>query len=102
MLHGVAYGDAMGAPVEKLSAAEIRSRYGRVTGTAFRHFPSFPQRYVEVLRDHPVDVAPGVRVERVKPTGIPTLYTAADLAVREFSKKTPLLSITECLEPTFI
>ena len=31
MLHGVAFGDAMGAPVEKLSAAEIRARYGRVT-----------------------------------------------------------------------
>jgi len=30
MLHGVALGDAMGAPVEKLSAAEIRARYGRV------------------------------------------------------------------------
>lgn len=31
VVHGVAYGDAMGAPVEKLSAAEIRRRYGRVT-----------------------------------------------------------------------
>lgn len=31
MVHGVAFGDAMGAPVEKLSAAEIRARYGRVT-----------------------------------------------------------------------
>ncbi|WP_090114089.1 ADP-ribosylglycohydrolase family protein [Limimaricola pyoseonensis] len=31
MVHGVAFGDAMGAPVEKLSAAEIRERYGRVT-----------------------------------------------------------------------
>lgn len=31
VVHGVAYGDAMGAPVEKLSAAEIRERYGRVT-----------------------------------------------------------------------
>ena len=31
MLHGVALGDALGAPVEKLSAAEIRQRYGRVT-----------------------------------------------------------------------
>ncbi|HMG51168.1 MAG TPA: ADP-ribosylglycohydrolase family protein [Inquilinus sp.] len=30
MLHGVAFGDAMGATVEKLSAAEIRQRYGRV------------------------------------------------------------------------
>lgn len=32
VVHGVAFGDAMGAPVEKLSAAEIRERYGRVTG----------------------------------------------------------------------
>lgn len=31
MLHGVALGDALGAPVEKLSAAQIRERYGRVT-----------------------------------------------------------------------
>ncbi len=31
LLFGVAYGDALGAPVEKLSAAEIRERYGRVT-----------------------------------------------------------------------
>ena len=31
MLYGVAFGDAMGAPVEKLSAGEIRARYGRVT-----------------------------------------------------------------------
>jgi ADP-ribosylglycohydrolase len=30
-LHGVAYGDAMGATVEKLSAREIASAYGRVT-----------------------------------------------------------------------
>ena len=30
MLYGVAFGDAIGAPVEKLSAGEIRSRYGRV------------------------------------------------------------------------
>ena len=31
MLHGIALGDALGAPVEKLSAADIRARYGRVT-----------------------------------------------------------------------
>ena len=34
LLHGIALGDAMGAPVEKLSAAEIRTRYGRVTSLA--------------------------------------------------------------------
>lgn len=31
MVFGVAYGDAIGATVEKLSAAEIQERYGRVT-----------------------------------------------------------------------
>jgi ADP-ribosylglycohydrolase len=31
LVYGVAFGDALGAPVEKLSAGEIRSRYGRVT-----------------------------------------------------------------------
>ncbi len=31
LVYGVAFGDALGAPVEKLSAGEIRERYGRVT-----------------------------------------------------------------------
>jgi len=31
LLHGIALGDAMGAPVEKLSPDAIRSKYGRVT-----------------------------------------------------------------------
>jgi ADP-ribosylglycohydrolase len=31
LVYGVAFGDALGAPVEKLSAGEIRARYGRVT-----------------------------------------------------------------------
>jgi ADP-ribosylglycohydrolase len=31
MLHGVALGDALGATVEKMTAAEIRARHGRVT-----------------------------------------------------------------------
>jgi ADP-ribosylglycohydrolase len=31
LLHGIAIGDALGAPVEKLPAAEIASRYGRVS-----------------------------------------------------------------------
>ena len=30
-LYGIAYGDAMGGPVEKLSARQIAERYGRVT-----------------------------------------------------------------------
>ena len=31
LVHGVALGDAMGAPVEKLSSTEIRARYGWIT-----------------------------------------------------------------------
>jgi ADP-ribosylglycohydrolase len=31
LVYGVALGDALGAPVEKLSAGEIRTRYGRVS-----------------------------------------------------------------------
>jgi ADP-ribosylglycohydrolase len=34
MLHGVAFGDALGAVVEKLTAAQIRERYGRVASLA--------------------------------------------------------------------
>lgn len=71
----------------ELDFAGLTERYGRVTGAAFRHFPSFPQRYVEAL-DHPVDAAPGVRIERLKRPAIPTHYTAADLALREFSRQT--------------
>lgn len=37
-LYGVALGDALGAPVEKLTAAEIRQQYGRVTGLATEWF----------------------------------------------------------------
>lgn len=31
MLYGVAFGDALGGPVEKLSARQIAEQYGRVT-----------------------------------------------------------------------
>lgn len=67
--------------------AELTQRFGRVTGTTFSNFPSFPQRYIEVLADHPIDVEPGVRVEPVQHPVLPTRYTAADLAVREFGTK---------------
>jgi hypothetical protein len=58
--------------------------HGRVTGTTFRTFPSYPQRYVEVVTDQPV-VEPGVRVEPVRSSVLRTRYTAADLDLREFS-----------------
>jgi hypothetical protein len=64
----------------------LERRYGRVTGTTFRTFPSYPQRYVEVVNDQPI-VEPGVRVEPVRRAASPTRYTADDLDVREFSPR---------------
>jgi hypothetical protein len=60
--------------------------HGSVTGTTFRGFPSYPQRYVEVITDQPV-VEPGVRVEPVRTAAGRTRYTADDLALREFSPR---------------
>ena len=58
MLHGIALGDALGAPVEKLSAAQIRERYGRVTSV--------------MTRWHKMDLAPELRNHRVRGDGIIT------------------------------
>lgn len=70
----------------KQDFAGLERRYGRVTGTTFRTFPSYPQRYVEVVTDQPV-VEPGVRVEPVRKGASLTRYTADDLDVREFSSR---------------
>jgi hypothetical protein len=59
-------------------------RYGGVTGTTFRNFPAFPQRYRERLAEQPR--AP--RVAQIVPLPERTrqrLYTEADLAEREFT-----------------
>ncbi len=64
----------------------LERRYGQVTGTTFRTYPSFPQRYVEVLGDQPV-IAPGVRIEPIAARRLPTSYTGDDLVVRQFSSR---------------
>jgi hypothetical protein len=66
--------------------AGLTAMYGRVTGTAFRSFPSYPQRYVEVLTDQPV-IEAGVRIEPMRTAGGRTRYTDEDLDVREFSHR---------------
>lgn len=67
MLHGIALGDALGAPVEKLSAADIRARYGRVTSLKTRW--------------HKMDLAPEARNNRVRGDGIVTDDTLMTLAL---------------------
>ncbi len=70
----------------KYDFAGLTKRYGRVTGTAFRSFPSYPQRYVEVLTDLPV-AEPGVRIEPMRSAGGRARYTEDDLDVREFGNR---------------
>ena len=69
MLHGIALGDALGAPVEKLSAAEIRTRYGRVTSLAARW--------------HKMDLPPEARNHRIRGNGIVTDDTLMTLALMD-------------------
>jgi hypothetical protein len=64
----------------------LTERYGRVTGTTFRSFPSYPQRYVEVLTDQPV-IEPGVRIEPMRAAASRARYTHEDLDVREFGRR---------------
>jgi len=65
--------------------AELTARYGGVVGTAFRSFPSYPQRYAEVLNPQPDVVGhPDCPVEPVKMTRNATTFTEDDLMVREF------------------
>lgn len=69
MLHGIALGDALGAPVEKLSAADIRERYGRVTSV--------------MTRWHKMDLPPEQRNYRVRGDGIVTDDTLMTLALMD-------------------
>jgi ADP-ribosylglycohydrolase len=69
MLHGIALGDALGAPVEKLSAQQIRDRYGRVSSI--------------MTRWHKMDLPPAQRNHRVRGDGIVTDDTLMTLALMD-------------------
>jgi ADP-ribosylglycohydrolase len=73
LLYGVALGDALGAPVEKLSAGDIRARYGRVT--------SLDTRW------HKMDLPEAARNGRVRGNGIVTDDTLMTLAVMNVYSK---------------
>ncbi len=63
--------------------AGLTDRFGGVVGTTFSNFPSFPQRYMEMV-DLP-EADPSVRVEPLKAPTQPVIYTEDDLHVREFT-----------------
>jgi hypothetical protein len=72
--------------------AELTKRYGGVAGTAFRAFPSYPQRFTEVLDPQPcVAEHDDCRVEPLKLTRAVVTFTERDLTVREFLPHTSRL-----------
>jgi hypothetical protein len=68
----------------------LEARYGRVVGTSFRTFPSFPQRFIEPLVSQPEFDASleGVEIEPLRAGQQPTRYTQDDLHVRHFMRET--------------
>jgi hypothetical protein len=68
---------------------EMTHRFGGVVGTTFRAFPSYPQRYTEVLTPQPA--APEGVTCRVEPLKVPRVkshFTDDDLVMREFLAQT--------------
>jgi hypothetical protein len=63
----------------------LNRRYGTVTGTTFRNFPSYPQRYPHVVRRQPA--FPALPVVAVPRSSQPPRYTEADLQVRAFTDR---------------
>src|SRR5215471_18512906 len=68
----------------------LEAKHGGVVGTAFRTFPSFPQRYIERLTEQPPCDADrdGLVVEALQVPQQPTHYTQDDLHIRQFMPKT--------------
>jgi hypothetical protein len=74
----------------RYNLSELTQKYGGVVGTAFRGFPSYPQRYMEVLDPQPETAAGGAncRVEPLKVARARTKFTEDDLVIREFLPST--------------
>jgi hypothetical protein len=64
----------------------LETAYGGVVGASFRHFPSYPQRFLERLREQPVSSPElaGVEVEPWTARSARASYTEADLHIRQF------------------
>jgi hypothetical protein len=71
------------------SFAELTEQHGGVVGTTFKSFPSYPQRYSEVVDPQPPSPAEmaDCRVEPLKAPKVITQFTDDDLVVREFLPK---------------
>jgi len=74
----------------KWNFSELQTRFGGVTATTFRNFPSFPQRYRSPCEMLPIEAEDGVKVEPVKRLTQPAVYTDDDLHVRQFTGRAAL------------
>ncbi|HSK09323.1 MAG TPA: hypothetical protein VK911_07085 [Vicinamibacterales bacterium] len=64
---------------------ELEQRYGGVTATTFRNYPSYPQRYIEVLPPaEQLDTPPAIPIQPLRTTSTMKQFTDLDLAVRQF------------------
>jgi len=71
----------------KYDLDELTARHGGVVGTTFRSFPSYPQRYTEVLDPQPQPQPPAdmnCRIESLKVPRVKTRFSEDDLVVRQF------------------
>jgi hypothetical protein len=65
--------------------AGLNERYGGVLGTTFVTFPSFPQRFIELLPPAAQPRTPrAVRIQPLRTPLGPTRFTEFDLVVRQF------------------
>jgi hypothetical protein len=65
--------------------AELDRQYGGVMATTFRTFPSFPQRYIELLPPSTrPETPPGAVIQPLKLPSGPKHFTEGDLVTRQF------------------
>ncbi len=64
-------------------APSLLTHYGRVVATTFRSYPSYPQRYLEVLAEQPP--GPDVPIVPLDQPRAVRAYTDADIVVRDFT-----------------
>lgn len=67
---------------------ELEHRYHGVLATTFRHFPSFPQRYMELLPPQSQPETPAsVVIQPLKVPAGPQYFTEGDLVARQFLER---------------
>jgi hypothetical protein len=78
---------------------ELSDRFGPVTATTFRTFPSFPQRYVETLNAQP-SAPPCDCIQPIRKPQLQTVYTERDLETRLFLPRAASPAVrTETVHP---